>query len=187
MSFTPAAPITSPQSGVHENLEKTVKKHLESQCLKPIAPHNKTAFKEAYDWWQQQGKRPAILDSACGTGESSRHLASRYPDHSIIGIDQSIKRLNHSDNDALPSNCLLLRCECMDFLRLAEQAQWFFTLHTLFYPNPYPKPQHLQRRWHGEAAFKSLLAISQTIELRTNWGIYAQEFYSALRLSLIHI
>jgi len=183
MSFTPATPVTSPQSGIHKNLEKTVRKHLNNQCLKPISPHNLTAFETAYQWWQQQGKKPAILDSACGTGESSRYLASIYPNHSIIGLDQSIKRLNHSDNNTLPNNCLLLRCECMDFWRLAEQKQWHFAQHTLFYPNPYPKPQHLQRRWHGEAAFSSLRAISQQIELRTNWSIYAQEFAFALSIA----
>ncbi len=182
-SFTPAKIITSSQQGVHDNLEKTVTKHLQSDSLKPIADYNQAAFDIAYNYWLEKGQPQLILDSACGTGESSRFLARTYPDHLIIGIDQSEKRLAHSDNQQLADNCLLLRSECTDFWRLADQAQWRLALHTLFYPNPYPKPQHLQRRWHGEAAFKSLINISPYIELRTNWKIYAEEFYTALKLA----
>lgn len=180
MSFTPAKPITSPQDGIHPNLQKTVSKHLSSQSQKPIAEHNQLAFDTAYAHWKNIGKPLLIFDSACGTGESSRHLAAQYPNHLVIGLDQSIKRLQNSQNNTLPENCLLLRAECTDFWRLADQAQWQCELHTLLYPNPYPKPQHLQRRWHGEAAFINLLKISKRIELRTNWKIYAQEFHQAL-------
>jgi tRNA (guanine-N7-)-methyltransferase len=184
MSFTPATPVTSPQHGIHNNLEKVVTKHLHTRSLKPIAAHNQTAFEHAYQWWQDQGNpSQVILDSACGTGESTRYLSQQYPDHWVIGLDQSIKRLQNSQNDRLPVNCLLLHCECTDFWRLAEQAQWRFSKHTLLYPNPYPKTQHLQRRWHGEAAFRSLLNISQTLELRTNWKIYAEEFHQALHIA----
>ena len=183
MSFTPATPITSPQHGIHPNLEKVVTKHLQTTSLRPIAAHNQFAFERAYQWWKDNGKPPVMLDSACGTGESSRHLATSHPNHVVIGLDQSIKRLQNSNNNHLPDNCLLLHCECTDFWRLADQAQWQFEKHTLLYPNPYPKTQHLQRRWHGEAAFRSLLNISQHIELRTNWKIYAEEFYHALLIS----
>ena len=183
MSFTPASPITSPQTGIHDNVEKTVIKHFVSTSRKPIASHNQEAFNIARERWQQMGSPPAMLDSACGTGESSRYLAATYPDHLVIGIDQSIKRLGNSNNKSLPENCLLLRSECTDFWRLAEQAQWRFAKHTLLYPNPYPKPKHLQRRWHGDATWPSLLAISDQIELRTNWKIYAEEFHQALLIS----
>ena len=183
MSFTPAHIITSSQTGPHKNLETIVSKHLQSNNRKPIADHNRKAFGHAYQWYQNYSKHypHIILDSGCGTGESSRWLAKTYPDHLVIGIDQSAKRLQHSDNQHLPDNCLLLRCECTDFWRLADQQQWFFDKHTLFYPNPYPKPQHIQRRWHGETAFINLINISREIELRTNWDIYAQEFYIALK------
>jgi tRNA (guanine-N7-)-methyltransferase len=183
MSFTPARPVTSPQTGIHDNLDKTIIKHFSSTSKKPIADHNREAFSVARTLWQQLGQPPTILDSACGTGESSRYLAITHPGHLVIGIDQSIKRLDNRDNQKLPDNCLLLRSECTDFWRLAEHAQWRFAKHTLLYPNPYPKPKHLQRRWHGDAAWPSLLAISDQIELRTNWKIYAEEFQRALMIS----
>lgn len=183
MSFTPAKPITSPQQGVHDNLEKVVRKHLATKSQKPIAEHNQTAFDEAYHYWQQRGKPPVLLDSCCGTGESSRYLAATHPNHLVIGLDQSCKRLQNSANTHLPENCLLLQCECSDFWQLAEQKQWCFEKHTIFYPNPYPKTQHLQRRWHGHSALSSLLRISQYIELRTNWKIYAEEFQQTLAIA----
>jgi tRNA G46 methylase TrmB len=183
MSFTPAKPITSPQMGIHQNLEKTVIKNFSNVSQKPIAEHNQAAFRQARERWQQLGQPSTILDSACGTGESSHYLANTHPDHLVVGIDQSIKRLENSNNRQLPDNCLLLRAECTDFWRLAEQAQWRFVKHTLFYPNPYPKPKHLQRRWHGDAAWTNLLSISDEIELRTNWKIYADEFHHALCIS----
>jgi len=48
--------------------------------------------------------------------------------------------------------------------------------HFLLYPNPWPKIGHLSRRWHGHAVFPDLLALGGTLELRTNWRIYADEF-----------
>lgn len=183
MSFTPAQAITSSQTGIHHNLARTVTKHLQSTSLKPIAEHNQQAFNKAYYWWQEKGKPPVILDSACGTGESSRYWAKTMPDHVVIGLDQSEKRLSHNNNKEVPSNCLLLRCECTDFWRLADKAGWIFEFHSLLYPNPYPKPQHLQRRWHGEAAFRNLLAISKSIELRSNWQLYVEEFFTALLIA----
>lgn len=183
MAFTPAAPVTSNQESVHENLHKTVLRHFCAKHQKPVAEHNLNAFKQAYKWWEQHGKPDVILDSGCGTGESSRYLSTIHPDALIIGLDQSEKRLGHSDNQNLPENCLLLRCECSDFWKLAADINWSFKKHTVFYPNPYPKSKHLQRRWHGSPAFSHLLLISQEIELRTNWEIYAQEFSTAINLA----
>jgi tRNA (guanine-N7-)-methyltransferase len=186
MTFTPANPVTSPQKDIHNRLEEVVLRHLRCAYQKPMSAHTQTAFEQAYLYWENQGKPHVILDSGCGTGESSRYLSTLYQDCLVIGLDQSEKRLSHSDNAQLPENCLLLRCECMDFWRLAESLRWSFTLHTLFYPNPYPKNNHLQRRWHGSPVFHSLLNISEAIELRTNWSIYAQEFAAALNIANHH-
>ena len=54
--------------------------------------------------------------------------------------------------------------------------------HWLLYPNPWPKPAQLARRWHGHPVFPSLLALGGTLILRSNWRIYAEEFALAARL-----
>lgn len=41
--------------------------------------------------------RPVILDSGCGTGRSTRHLATLYPDHWVIGVDRSFVRLTRNN------------------------------------------------------------------------------------------
>ena len=55
--------------------------------------------------------------------------------------------------------------------------------HYLLYPNPWPKPGHLKRRVHGDPAFSSLLQLGGTVELRSNWQVYVEEFGSALHLA----
>jgi len=182
MTFTPAKIIDSPQAGIHKNLEKTLRKYSSTIYQKPVAKHTQLAFEKAYQYYQQNDFDSVFLDSACGTAESTRFLAQQNPNVLVIGLDQSANRLSHSDNKCLPNNCLVLRCDCTDFWRLAEEVSWRFTYHSLYYPNPYPKPDDLQKRWHGHPAFASLLAISERIELRTNWKIYAEEFDFTLQV-----
>ncbi|MGH1485835.1 MAG: SAM-dependent methyltransferase [Cellvibrionaceae bacterium] len=183
MSFTPSKIITSSQQGIHSNLEQVVGKHLTHSYRKPITDYNQHAFDKARDYWNKLEQPSVILDSACGTAESTRFLSTQYKDSLVIGLDQSAKRLANSQNESLAENAILLRCDCTDFWRLAQQTKWLFEKHYLLYPNPYPKPPHFQRRWHGHPAFPSLLAISQKIELRTNWRLYAEEFVVALKIA----
>ncbi len=180
MSFTPAKVIDSPQEGIHKDLQKIVSKHLESEFKRPIAAYNQEAFNQFLERKSELGDPKIILDSACGTGESTRYFTHKYPDHLVVGLDQSAKRLANNENKKLADNGLLLRCDCTDFWRLMEQEGIKADRHFLLYPNPWPKTQHLQRRWHGHPTFKNLLAVSESIELRTNWRIYAQEFNAAL-------
>mmetsp|Transcript_53566 Transcript_53566/g.130440 ORF Transcript_53566/g.130440 Transcript_53566/m.130440 type:complete len:534 (+) Transcript_53566:1232-2833(+) len=46
--------------------------------------------------------RPVVLDSGCGTGRSTRHLATIFPNHWVIGVDRSFVRIsrNKNKNDA---------------------------------------------------------------------------------------
>ncbi len=183
MSFTPSKAISSSQAIIHKNLEKVVNKHLATQFCKPVADYSQFAFEQFHSRWLLLGQPKIVLDSACGTAESTRYFSQKYQNHLVIGLDQSAKRLANSRNEDLADNCLLLRCECTDFWRLSEQAELMVDKHYLLYPNPWPKPQHLQRRWHGHPAFPSLLAISSAIELRTNWQTYAEEFNAALDIA----
>ncbi|MEO0442420.1 MAG: SAM-dependent methyltransferase [Pseudomonadota bacterium] len=179
--FTPSKKIDSPQHSPHKGLVDIVDKHNTTVFLKPISAYTQSAFERAYEYWIKSGRPNVILDSACGTGESSRYFSEICPDYLVIGVDQSLARLQNSANGDLAENCLLLRCDCTDFWRLSRQSQWFFKKHVLLYPNPWPKGKHLQRRWHGHPAFPDLVAVSESIELRSNWKMYALEFANALR------
>lgn len=128
---------------------------------------------------------PLLLDSGCGNGEGTRLLAARFPGHRVIGVDKSAARLRRLAplGFAVHDNAILLRAELGSFWRLFVAAGLVAERHWLFYPNPWPKPEHLGRRWHGHPAFPTLLATSRRIELRSNWRLYLEEFGIALELA----
>lgn len=178
-----SSPVSSAQQGCHERLEETVRRHLETAWRQPLAPHSERAFALARE---RAADFPAlVLDSGCGTGRSTLRLAERYPQALVIGIDQSARRLQVLANagEPLPDNVLLLRAECADFWRLAVAGGWRLQAHYLLYPNPWPKPAHLKRRWHGHPVFPQLLALGGPLYSRSNWRVYLEELQAALALA----
>lgn len=177
-------PVSSTQENLHPDLDAVVRRHLNNPWQKPLAEHNRRAFDDACDWRTRQGEsRALLLDSGCGTGRSAMRLAARHPDALVIGLDQSAARIEIGLAETRPDNLLLLRAEAADFWRLAQAAGWRLTGHYLLYPNPWPKPGHLRRRWHGHPVFPSLLALGGRLELRSNWQLYVEEFAAALALA----
>lgn len=136
--------------------------------------------------------RAVILDSGCGTGESTIHIARRFPNIPVIGIDKSEVRLDKAGNPSqtagedVPANTFWIRAELLDFWRLAldrvKTGEWTMPYHAVYYPNPWPKQSEATRRFHMHPIFPTLLALGQTTELRTNWEIYAREFAEAARI-----
>ena len=118
---------------------------------------------------------PLVLDSGCGTGWSAARIAERFPDCSVLGIDQSAARLWRFPDPGL-SNMKRIRARVEDIWRLLLADGIRPARHFLLYPNPWPKAAHLKRRWHGHPVFPELLALGGALELRTNWRIYADEF-----------
>lgn len=154
-------------------------RHLRHEWRSPIRDYSRRAFDglaESID-----PDMPLVLDSGCGTGASTALLASRHPDSLVIGVDKSAARLARATE--LPANARLIRAELVDFWRLAGQAGWQLAHHYLLYPNPWPKPGHLKRRWHAHPAFPDLLALGGRLELRSNFELYVAEFARALDLA----
>lgn len=130
--------------------------------------------------------RPLLLDSGCGTGESSLLIADQFPEAQVLGIDQSIHRLNKTHAQRrIPDNLLLLHADVVDIWRWLVEQGFPVAQHFLLYPNPWPKSKHIQRRWHGSAALKSILQLGGEVTLRSNWQLYLQEFQSALAIAEI--
>ena len=174
--------VSSNQSGIHDNLEQVVKRHLHSEFLRPIAAHNLHAFEQANERVQQHNGE-VILDSFCGVGESTAALGEQHPDTLIIGIDKSLSRLDKHDHQyrsSSASNYMLLQADVDDFWRLVLNAEWQLSKHFLLYPNPWPKKNHLKRRIHGSPLFPTLIALGGSIEIRSNWRLYIEEMQSAL-------
>ena len=176
--FSSRLPTTS-QADIHPRLEMLLRRHRATPWQAPLRQFSLSAFKRAETFI---GNHPhLVLDSGCGTGHSTAWLANALPHALVIGIDQSADRLSRAP--ALPDNALLIRAELADFWRLAREAQWPVERHYLLYPNPWPKPAHVQRRWHGHPVFPMLLDLGGRLELRTNFLLYAEEFVWALTAS----
>jgi tRNA G46 methylase TrmB len=172
--------VTSDQQGPHIGLAKIVQHHLQHPWQKPCPPHTRAAFDQLLDRCDSD-PRPLILDSFCGTGMSTALLAARHPDALVVGVDQSAHRLAKHQPTAL-NNYLLLRAEAEPFWYCLAAAGLTLVSHFMLYPNPWPKASQLKRRVHGHGAFPVLARLGGTLEMRTNWGIFAEEFTQAAQL-----
>ncbi|WP_325049119.1 tRNA (guanine(46)-N(7))-methyltransferase TrmB [Alginatibacterium sediminis] len=177
--------VSSPQEEIHDNLERTVLRHLQHPWQKPYAQHSLQVFAELCELVQAHSG-PIVLDSCCGVGESSRELAVMHPNALVIGLDKSAHRIDKHERayqDQSLGNYVVRRADLNDLWRLIAKADWPISHHYILYPNPWPKKHHLQRRWHGGAAFSALLEIPGRLELRSNWKLYLEEFAFALKLA----
>jgi len=172
--------IDSAQSGPHEKLVELVVRHRDAPFRKPIAASSQAAFDNVMARWDRRA--PILLDAGCGVGWSTLKLAQDYPDHFVLGVDQSEDRLLRGKPEAVPANAFFARADLVDFWRLLAQAEIRLDRHYLLYPNPWPKIGHLSRRWHGSPAFPFLIAVGGRLECRSNWAIYVEELAAAIGL-----
>lgn len=180
--YANSSPITSAQTGIHEQLHALVARHMQSPFRKPFMPYNEEAFEASMAAWRKAGPRPLILDAGCGVGLSTRHLAQAHPDHFVIGVDQSADRLaRHTAWDGPhPGNFMCVRADLVDYWRIMLDAGVRPDKHFILYPNPWPKIGHLSRRWHGHPVFPAIASLGGLLECRSNWRIYVEEFAAAL-------
>jgi tRNA (guanine-N7-)-methyltransferase len=169
--------------GLHPRLHETLLRHGRSEWQQPLHAPTRHAF-EQLRIMLADNPTLILLDSGCGTGESTLRLAALHPAHCVIGVDQSAVRLARlaAKGIARYGNAVLLRAELSSFWRLFVAAGWRAERHYLLYPNPWPKAAHLARRWHGHPVFPTLLGTARSFELRSNWQVYAEEFAFALNL-----
>ncbi|HEX2604416.1 MAG TPA: SAM-dependent methyltransferase [Oxalicibacterium sp.] len=180
--YANSSSISSAQSGPHEQLAALVARHVAHPFQQPIADYNREAFQTSIAHWHARGGAPLILDAGCGIGLSTMHLAAQFPDHFVIGVDQSAARTTRNTHwqGAPPENFLRVRANLVDYWRLLLDSGIRPARHYLLYPNPWPKVGQLSRRWHGHAIFPSIVALGGILECRSNWRIYVEEFAAAL-------
>jgi len=174
--------VVNGQRGAHPRLLEKVARHLERPFGAPLPQHTRSAFAALQAVRPRQ--RPVILDSGCGTGQSTRYLAARFPAALVIGVDRSRKRLRLEVGEVLRQiavNAWLLRAELGAFWMLALDAGWALQAHYLLYPNPYPKAAQFKRRWPAHPALPFLLALGGRVEIRSNWALYLEEMALAVR------
>ena len=175
---------SSAQTGIHEHLAQLLDRHRNAPFRKPYADYSRAAFEASMERRERIAPQASlILDSCCGVGESSIELARAFPDHYVIGVDQSAARLARNidaKEGGLPDNLDLVRADLVDYWRLMRDAGIRLDRHYLLYPNPWPKIGHLARRWHGHPVFPAMLQLGGALECRSNWRIYVEEFCFAV-------
>jgi tRNA (guanine-N7-)-methyltransferase len=178
---TPSRAVTSNQTGLHPRLAELVARHACYEFRRPLAPSGLYPFEQAIAAWRSHGGS-LIIDGGCGVGLSTRRLAQQFPDAFVIGIDQSSHRLQRQTRwqGSEPSNFITVRADLVDFWQRMALARIQPSRHYLLYPNPWPKKNQLQRRWHGHPIFPTLLGLRGHLECRSNWKIYIDEMASAL-------
>ena len=181
LSYANSTIPVSAQQGVHDRLAEQVSRHLAEPFRKPINDYNREAFEASLAGWD--GKAPLILDAGCGVGHSTIQLARAYPDHWVIGVDQSQDRLSRRKpypDALLPKNMVFVRADLVDYWRLVDAAGLRLARHYILYPNPWPKIGHLTRRWHAHPVFPFIPRLGGVLECRSNWQVYVEEFAAAL-------
>jgi tRNA G46 methylase TrmB len=180
--YANSRPVSSAQTAIHDRLASTVARHASTPFLKPLMAYNRDAFERSMTAWRQAGEPPLILDAGCGVGLSTRNLAVQFPDHFVIGVDQSAHRLSRKTlwDHALPTNFLCVRADLIDYWRLMLAAGVRPARHYILYPNPWPKIGQLGRRWHGHPVFPTIVALGGILECRSNWRIYIEECAASL-------
>lgn len=174
--------VESAQTEPHRDLETLLRRHGAHLFRKPILDYNRQAFARAMSAWESRNRAaPLILDAGCGVGWSTLQLAEQFPDHFVLGVDQSLDRINRGKPLPLPGNATFVRADLVDFWRLLAEARVSLARHYLLYPNPWPKIGHLSRRWHGHPVFPALLALGGELECRSNWKVYVEELARAVR------
>lgn len=174
-----AGKVSSSQKSIHPGLMRMVSRHMSRPWRQPIHQATLAAWYRLKLESGFSADSRFILDSGCGTGASTRFLANLHPDLKVLGVDQSDSRLSKNgvrDGLLIKGNLILLRAELSSLWRLLLAEGYQPEYHYLLYPNPWPKPEHLKRRWHAHPVFPHMLALGGQVEMRCNWDIYAREF-----------
>ena len=163
-------------------LTKAVSRHFEHAAVydsaKPLATHTIAAFEDL------AVTGPTIIDGGCGRGRSTLKVAAMHPDRLVVGVDRSAVRLDKAERRPQPPNAVFIRAELADFWRLLAASRFTVDHTLLLYPNPYPKREHLKRRWHGHPVFPWLLgAAGDGLTLRASWKTYLDEFLAAVHIA----
>jgi tRNA G46 methylase TrmB len=182
--------VNSTQTGIHSGLLELLVRQRGRGWAQPLHQPTIDAFTSLQRVMTGMSAR-LVLDSGCGTGESTQFLARALPDCTVIGVDKSLARLSRTGAQCFPhveDNAVWLRADLTSFWRLAQQAGWQLERHYLLYPNPWPKPGQLQRRWHAHPVFPALLELGGRLEMRCNWEPFALEFAASINHLLgVHV
>jgi len=171
--------VLTNQPGINPRIGQIIERNLRAKSQYLISS-NVLEICQKIKLEQKEGTPKIILDSGCGTGDSTLNISEIYNDYLVIGVDKSPKRLNQALKKTRPANVRFFRANLVEFWYGLISTDVTIEANFIFYPNPWPKEKHLKKRWHCHPIMVLLPELSNYIELRTNWYIYADEFRTCL-------
>tara|TARA_B100000900_G_scaffold279871_1_gene239434 strand:+ start:22 stop:669 length:648 start_codon:yes stop_codon:yes gene_type:complete len=166
--------VISNQIKKNAKLLYRLKKNYQNDFIPIIDKSTSKVYELIKNYYNQE--IPIILDNGCGTGLSSLWLADQNPNAVVFGIDHT----NKFTSRYACKNIIFAQVDLSQLWRLLWEKKIPIAKAYLLYPNPWPKSKHLTRRWHAHPAFKYLAFIADSLEMRTNWEIYALEARDSL-------
>ena len=121
--FNLSSSIASSQQSPHKNLRHKLRIYRNTNYRNSIPNYAKDAFNRFAQVLDNENVH-IILDSGCGTGESSIHLARENPHCLVVGVDKSVSRLQRCQSKKTDvKNIIYVRFDLIHFWRLLQQAQ----------------------------------------------------------------
>lgn len=96
-----------------------------------------------------QNNRPITLELACGGGEYTLELASRFPERNFVGVDIKGDRIYKGARDALKKgtgNVAFLRAYIQFLDRYIKRETDYVNEIWITFPDPYPKKSKKRKR-----------------------------------------
>jgi tRNA (guanine-N7-)-methyltransferase len=168
--------VVSNQDSVHRRLTSLIERHRLSAYRRPASSIGAEVCQDVQSELVRTG-RELILDFCCGVGESTQQLSLQYPHSFVVGLEKSELRSRAAVKLVAPldEHSRVYRVNYVDFLQHAVRAGVRCSVQYWLYPNPWPKSEHLSRRWYAHPSFQWIVALGGVLEYRTNWEIGAQE------------
>ena len=166
--------------GSNSKLKQRIRKNKERNFLYPVTEQTKIFCQYLYNIQTNKGF-DIILDSCCGTGDSSFYLQKGLKKNEIlVAIDKSPFKLRKAINKMRDKRIFFIRGNVLDLWSGLYLEKVSIKKHYLLYPNPWPKQKHMKKRWYAHAILPTMLKFTKELEVRTNWYTYATECLEAL-------
>jgi tRNA (guanine-N7-)-methyltransferase len=134
----------------------------------------------------EQTPRPLAVDIGCGKGRFLLTMAARHPRTDFLGVERQLSRLRIVDRRIARAglrNVRLLRVEAAYAIRYLLPPHSVETF-TIFFPDPWPKRRHSQRRLFTAAFVTNLLRAMRAggcVHLATDHTDYFQSMLKLFR------
>lgn len=124
---------------------------------------------------------PALdLEIGCGVGMHPLHYADLNPERTLIAIEHTRTRFGtfaRAYAERPRKNLIPVHANAIGWVTHALPLESIDRCF-LLYPNPYPKSQDLNKRWHAMPFMQQILAVLKpggTLRMATNESFYIQE------------